>query len=233
MRIEGSHYCIPPPDDSGGGRHRRPLAAVLYVEYADAKRTVWRSAVEGAPNSTQRQSNSRRARRRRPDRVLATITTRRVRRPLHPRFAPLRGAPVVPPRPPATIAGGGRCTSDRILAAPFAPEFCSKNKSHCCFASKQIKGGGAPEGANEIGRTTRTDVTTCPRFGRGARHGRSACANRPLRARSPFGAPPRLWPWFLGLGFSTSGQVSWDAAVCGRYPRLPVPVQRLHPAHRP
>jgi hypothetical protein len=76
-----------------------------------------------------------------------------------------------------------------------------------------MKGGGAPEGANRIGRTTRTDVTTCPRHGRGARHGRSAYTNRPLRARSPFGAPPRLWPRFLGLGFSTSGQVSWDAAL--------------------
>jgi hypothetical protein len=26
------------------------------------------------------------------------------------------------------------------------------------FASKQIKGGGAPEGANRMGRTTRTDA---------------------------------------------------------------------------
>jgi hypothetical protein len=39
----------------------------------------------------------------------------------------------------------------------------------------------------------------------------SADAARALRsARSPSGAPPRLWPRFLGLGFSTSGQVSWD-----------------------
>jgi len=65
----------------------------------------------------------------------------------------------------------------------------------------------------------------------------SLCASGEGRAsfgtRSPLGAPPRLCPRFLGLGFSTSGQVSWDAAVRGRYPLFPVPVQRLHPAHRP
>src|ERR1700722_3662697 len=94
--------------------------------------------------------------------------------------------PIILPRD-----SGSEGTSDPVLAAPFAPEFCSKNESHCCSPPNK-KGGGAPEGANQMGRATRTDVTTCPRFGRGARHGRSACANRPLRARSPFGAPPRL-----------------------------------------
>ena len=34
-----------------------------------------------------------------------------------------------------------------------------------------------------VGHATRTDVATRPRFGRGARHRRSACANRLLRAR--------------------------------------------------
>ena len=31
---------------------------------------------------------------------------------------------------------GAEGASDPVLAAPFAPEFCSKNESHCCFASK-------------------------------------------------------------------------------------------------
>jgi len=36
------------PRDSGEGWHRRPSAAVLYGKHADAKRRLWRSAVEGA-----------------------------------------------------------------------------------------------------------------------------------------------------------------------------------------
>ncbi len=67
----------------------------------------------------------------------------------------------------------------------------------------------------KIDRATPTAVATRSRFGRGARHGPSVCTDRPLRARSPLGAPPRLWPKFLGLGFSTSGQVSWNAARGG------------------
>ena len=55
-----------------------------------------------------------------------------------------------------------------------------------------MKGGGAPKGA-----------ALEPHLSDAARALRSA--------RSPSGAPPRLWPRFLGLGFSTSGQVSWDA----------------------
>ena len=47
----------------------------------------------------------------------------------------------------------------------------------------------------------------------------SICASGEGRAssgtRSPLGAPPRLRPRFLGLGFSTSGQVSWDAVPAG------------------
>jgi hypothetical protein len=45
------------------------------------------------------------------------------------------------------------------------------------------KRSGAPGGAGVVGHATRTDVATRPRFGRGARHRRSACANRLLRAR--------------------------------------------------
>jgi hypothetical protein len=70
-----------------------------------------------------------------------------------------------------------------------------------------MKGGGAPEGANEIGRTTRTDVATCPRFGRGARHGRpsasGALASRRSTAALAVVSRPRILdfrPGFLGRG---------------------------------
>jgi len=110
-----------------------------------------------------------------------------------------------------------------ILAAHARPRLA--DQSHEFFASKKMKGGGAPVGATvPWGLATPTDVATCSRFGRG---------RASFGTRSPLGAPPRLWPRFLGPGFSTSGQVSWDAAVRGRYPLCPVPVQRLHPAHRP
>ena len=117
------------------------------------------------------------------------------------------------PCPPPRYAGENEAIA--FSRRPSRPSFAARTKATDVSPPNKIKGGGAPEGANRIGRTARTDVATCPRYGRGARHGRSACTNRPLRARSPFGAPPRLWPRFLGLGFSTSGQVSWDAAVCG------------------
>ena len=94
----------------------------------------------------------------------------------------------------------GRCKRSRSRGALRA-RVLQQERKPLMFRLQIKKGGGAPEGANRMGRTTRTDVATCPRFGRGARHGRSACTNRPLRARSPFGAPPRLWPRFLGLGF--------------------------------
>jgi hypothetical protein len=41
-------------------------------------------------------------------------------------------------------------------------------------------------------RATCCDVTAATRFGRGARHERCSYLHRPLRARSPLGAPPRL-----------------------------------------
>jgi hypothetical protein len=72
-----------------------------------------------------------------------------------------------------------------------------------------MRGGGAPEGANRMGRTTRTDVATCPRFGRGARHGRSepsasgALASRRSTAALAVVSRPRLFdfrPGFLGRG---------------------------------
>jgi len=60
-------------------------------------------------------------------------------------------------------------------------------------------------------RTTHPDVATCLRFGCGARHGWPGCPNRPLRARTPLGAPPRLsLKVFQALSATTPGQVSWD-----------------------
>ena len=119
-------------------------------------------------------------------------------------------------------SGGGRYERYRSRGA-LRTRVLQQERKPLMFRLQIKKGGGAPEGANRMGRTTRADVATCPRFGRGARHGRSAYANRPLRARSPFGAPPRLWPKFLGLGFSTSGQVSWDAALERALPAFACP----------
>jgi len=51
-----------------------------------------------------------------------------------------------------------------------------------------------------VGPRHAADVTIPLRFGR---------SRASSGTRSPLGAPPRLWPRFLGLG-STSGQVSWD-----------------------
>jgi hypothetical protein len=77
------------------------------------------------------------------------------------------------------------------------------------FRLRIKKGGGAPEGANRMGRTTRTDVATCPRHGRGARHGRSkpsasgALASRRSTTALAEVSRPRLFdfrPGFLGRG---------------------------------
>jgi hypothetical protein len=108
------------------------------------------------------------------------------------------------------IAFSRRASHPSLAARTKATDVSPPNK----------KGGGAPEGANRMGRTTRTDVATCPRHGRGARHERSAYTNRPLRARSPFGAPPRLWSGFHPPD-SAPGQASWDAGPAGvTRPRL-------------
>src|SRR5580704_13165550 len=65
-----------------------------------------------------------------------------------------------------------------------APEFCQSHGHEKPFARKATRvPSGAPGGARVVGHATRTDVATRPRFGRGARHRRSACANRLLRAR--------------------------------------------------
>ncbi len=127
-------------------------------------------------------------------------------RPLILSFSPRAGRRKRERRDPVSIPPLSRQRAEAIQASSFSrcasrPSFAARTKATDVSPPNKIKGGGAPEGANRIGRTTRTDVATCPRLGRGARHGRSAHTNHPLRARSPLGAPPRLWPWFLGLGF--------------------------------
>ncbi len=73
---------------------------------------------------------------------------------------------------------GERCKQNRSRGA-CAPEFCQATLTK---ATPQ-KRSGAPRGARVVGHATRANVTTRSRFGRGARHKRSACANRLLRAR--------------------------------------------------
>src|SRR6202166_4255102 len=69
-----------------------------------------------------------------------------------------------------------------VPATHTRPSFA--NQSHECFASKKIRGGGAPKRRNCLVRPRHaSDVATSIRFGRG----------RALNAaRSPFGAPPRF-----------------------------------------
>src|ERR1700675_4964200 len=139
--------------------------------------------------------------------------------PPPPRFA--RYASSGGPPPPAIAEAEG--ASALIPPTPVRPRLADQSNEF--FRLKEMKGGGAP-----VGATVPWGLAT-------QRMSPSICASGEGRAssgtRSPLGAPPRLCPRFLGLGFSTPGQVSWDAAVRGRYPLFPVPVQRLHPAHRP
>src|ERR1700683_2766670 len=72
-------------------------------------------------------------------------------------------------------------TCSPILAARFV---CVRVLPKATLTKSLLKKrSGAPGGAGVVGHATRTDVATRPRFGRGARHRRSACANRLLRAR--------------------------------------------------
>ena len=170
------------------------MAAVLYVKNADAKRRLcpkgwWRG------RRTQRAARvfvmSKHVR----SLLLATktfCTDNEAPSPAPPpprfaRFASSSG-------PPPPLSRGRKARAIAFSRRPSRPSFAARTKATAVSLPSKIKGGGAPEGANRIGRTTRTDVATCPRYGRGARHGRSACTNRPLRARSPFGAPPRRSP---------------------------------------
>jgi hypothetical protein len=90
--------------------------------------------------------------------------------------------------------------SNFTLATPVRPSFAKAKftKSHS-HEKRRAFLSGAPGGAGVVGHATRTDVTTRPRFGRGARH-------RTIRLREPpasgalrlpalhhhRGSPPRL-----------------------------------------
>src|SRR5580704_2323556 len=82
-----------------------------------------------------------------------------------------------------TLSPLGRGESKYVLAAHLRPS-CAKPIPS--FASKKIRGGGAPKRRNcPVGPCHASDVATQMRFGRG----------RALNvARSPFGAPPRRLP---------------------------------------
>jgi hypothetical protein len=120
-------------------------------------------------------------------------------------------------------ASRGRMVRALVLATHPRPRLADQSHE---FTSPQRNEGRRSAGRRDclVGPRHAADVAIHLRFGR---------SRASSGTRSPLGAPPRLWPRFLGLGFSTSGQVSWDAAVRGRYPLFPVPVQRMHPAHRP
>src|SRR3984885_6184438 len=88
-------------------------------------------------------------------------------------------ATLAAPSPRVRGEGG---VSDLILATQPRPS--SADQSHESFASKKIKGGGAPKRRNcPVGPRHASDVATRMRFGRG---------RALIGARSPFGAPPRL-----------------------------------------
>src|SRR5579862_4807814 len=109
--------------------------------------------------------------------ISAPLTKLRVRRPLHHGSLAAR-APVVPlPR-----FAGADGASAPVLATHVRPSFA--NQSHQAFASKKIRGGGAPKRRDcPVGPRHASDVATQMRFGRGRAFSGT---------RSPFGAPPRF-----------------------------------------
>ena len=71
--------------------------------------------------------------------------------------------------------------------------------------SCEKEGGGAPKGAHAF--------LPCP-AGPGARHAGECCHPSALRARSPFGAPPRRLPR-KSMPWLSPGRVSWDMPRTG------------------
>jgi hypothetical protein len=124
--------------------------------------------------------------------------------------------------PPPPLRGGGWHERSRSRDAP-APEAC-RPKPRISFASKKMKGGGAPKRRDcPVGPRHTADVAIHLRFGRRPRVQRDALASRRSTAALTEVSRPRLFdfrPGFLGRGPG------------GRYPLFPVPVQRQHPAHR-
>ena len=85
---------------------------------------------------------------------------------------------------PSPAIAGADGASALIPATHLRPSFV--DESHEAFASKKIKGGGAPKRRNcPVGPRHASDVATQMRVGRG----RASSGTR-----SPFGAPPRRLP---------------------------------------
>jgi hypothetical protein len=77
---------------------------------------------------------------------------------------------------------GGALRKQSHSRGAGASEFCQSQVHEKPCARKATREWSAGR-RRVVGHATRTDVATRSRFGRGARHRRSACANRLLRAR--------------------------------------------------
>ena len=109
------------------------------------------------------------------------------------------------------LAGGARNTRSRSRDASLHPSFATPLQESPSNRPNKTKGGGAPKGAHSL---------PCP-AGPGARHANECCHSSALRARSPFGAPPRLSPVGSRRLGSAPGHASWDAGRAGvTRPRL-------------
>src|SRR4029077_20745655 len=113
-RDAGGGVTLPPPRSGGGGPPENARSA--------------RRGVEGARDSRRRKFSRNVG-----PCSLAILATRKScnnneassQAPPPPRYA----------RSPSPAIAGAEGASGLVLAARFAPEFCSKNESHCCFAS--------------------------------------------------------------------------------------------------
>jgi hypothetical protein len=91
--------------------------------------------------------------------------------PLNPSFSPHAG------RRSRERRGESKGTRALVLATQPHPSFA--DQSHECFASKKIRGGGAPKRRNcPVGPRHAADVATSMRFGRRPRVQRNALAFR-------------------------------------------------------
>jgi hypothetical protein len=117
-----------------------------------------------------------------------------------------------------------KCFQFSRCAFCLRPE-CCRSPPHESFASKQIRGGGAPIGADPPRTAQMRGWVTAPyACGPHLAVRRASCA----KTRSPFGAPPRLSPKPCRLG-SVRSRASWSRTTDPR-PRQPAPGR---PATRP
>jgi len=133
------------------------------------------------------------------DDPLATTTKRRVRRPLH---HATRG-------PPPPLSWG------RIQTIILAMRLRIRALLHASRKPFPL----TPFKRREAERQKARLPLPCP-AGPGARHADECCHSPALRARSPFGAPPRYSPEARRPTGSAPGHASWDADPAG--------VTRLH-----